>query len=586
MEALKNAEALPAYPSSPSNASDGKYAIRSTEGGYVESDGPEIESDTWFKTPPLDIKTIQRLHSLQLITESHDQGWCDNRAEGNWTWFEVSVLENADATEPRVKDDVQLSWSSHKNELESKDFVALEGILFSQDHDVFRLLEENNVIAVRLCSRFQGWHLVAKQGYLVVELGPPMKREPLGFGTIAAKVLSAQDAFNSINEVMFPDVEQLPSVPEFVFKADRMGTKPANERPLRVLSLDGGGIRGLATLKILKRIMDRACPGKKPCEVFGMIGGTSTGGMIAIMLGRLEMTIDKCIETYEDLMGKIFPKSFSWYKPLDYGTYASIVVNGEKWESLALEEIIKDLIRKQLGKDPETVLLQDPDNPDPSCKVFVTAVKETGANTLGPVLLRSYSIAQEMPEFPDIKLWEAARATSAAPTYFKPLVVNGVTLVDGGLQANNPLGWLWNEVLKVFTAVRMTDCFLSIGTGTPLSEKLPFITSPLGMISALGGIAANRDVVNLLFRCLIDAFAPRGTTHKYWRFDFGDGLPDWAEVEGVGKWVYLTKREETELGDIDDIDLKDMIIRKTEEYMSEPGFEKQLADCAAALERS
>jgi patatin-like phospholipase/acyl hydrolase len=41
----------------------------------------------------------------------------------------------------------------------------------------------------------------------------------------------------------------------------------------------------------------------------------------------------------------------------------------------------------------------------------------------------------------NMKLWQAARATSAAPAYFKPLQVNGYTLVDGGLGANNPLGW-------------------------------------------------------------------------------------------------------------------------------------------------
>src|SRR5579862_6936456 len=66
----------------------------------------------------------------------------------------------------------------------------------------------------------------------------------------------------------------------------------------RVLSLDGGGIRGLSSLLILKEIMDairrktqntqNATP-PRPCEYFDLIGGTSTGGLIAIMLGRLRM---------------------------------------------------------------------------------------------------------------------------------------------------------------------------------------------------------------------------------------------------------------------------------------------------------
>jgi patatin-like phospholipase/acyl hydrolase len=46
-----------------------------------------------------------------------------------------------------------------------------------------------------------------------------------------------------------------------------------------------------------------------------------------------------------------------------------------------------------------------------------------------------------MPDLPEIKLWEAARATSAAPLYFAPMKIKDQSFVDGGLQANNPLGW-------------------------------------------------------------------------------------------------------------------------------------------------
>jgi len=61
---------------------------------------------------------------------------------------------------------------------------------------------------------------------------------------------------------------------------------PINSTGLCLLSLDGGGVRGLSTLYILKSIMDRLnharvedkLPSVKPCEVFDLIGGTSTGG--------------------------------------------------------------------------------------------------------------------------------------------------------------------------------------------------------------------------------------------------------------------------------------------------------------------
>lgn len=69
------------------------------------------------------------------------------------------------------------------------------------------------------------------------------------------------------------------------------------------------------------------------------------------------------------------------------------------------------------------------------------AVKAQAANNRGPVFLRSYKNPNGLLELPNIKVWEAARATSAAPAYFEPIVVGGVKLVDGGLGANNPLGW-------------------------------------------------------------------------------------------------------------------------------------------------
>lgn len=75
------------------------------------------------------------------------------------------------------------------------------------------------------------------------------------------------------------------------------------------------------------------------------------------------------------------------------------------------------------------------------------ATKADGGNNRAPAIFRSYARPNELSEFPQIKVWEAGRATSAAPSYFKPLRIQdpqtGVetTFMDGGLQANNPIGW-------------------------------------------------------------------------------------------------------------------------------------------------
>ena len=105
-----------------------------------------------------------------------------------------------------------------------------------------------------------------------------------------------------------------------------------DKKGLCLLSLDGGGVRGLSTLMILRTLMNRVNVGRsdrgqgpvKPCQLFDLIGGTSTGGyvfyfrialsanrrvpsrLIAILLGRLQLDVDECIAVYTSIFEKIF----------------------------------------------------------------------------------------------------------------------------------------------------------------------------------------------------------------------------------------------------------------------------------------
>jgi patatin-like phospholipase/acyl hydrolase len=108
---------------------------------------------------------------------------------------------------------------------------------------------------------------------------------------------------------------------------------------LRLLSLDGGGVRGLSTLYILKNLLQKvAGPGQplpKPCDYFDMIGGTSTGGLIAIMLGRLGMSVDECIRHYLELSKEIFIKKRSRL-PFNYKLELAT-----QFDARRLEKVIK-----------------------------------------------------------------------------------------------------------------------------------------------------------------------------------------------------------------------------------------------------
>lgn len=91
---------------------------------------------------------------------------------------------------------------------------------------------------------------------------------------------------------------------------------------LRVLALDGGGVRGLFSILVLEKLMEAvreidqpfSLDALKPCQYFDIICGTSTGGLLAIMLGRLRMDIESCKQAYRSLSAQMFRKS-SWYFP-------------------------------------------------------------------------------------------------------------------------------------------------------------------------------------------------------------------------------------------------------------------------------
>ena len=66
----------------------------------------------------------------------------------------------------------------------------------------------------------------------------------------------------------------------------------------------------------------------------------------------------------------------------------------------------------------------------------------------------------------DIPIWQVARATAAAPTYFKPIIIDGLEYLDGGFGANNPCLEAYDEVKKMNNnAKRCVQCILSVGTG-------------------------------------------------------------------------------------------------------------------------
>lgn len=221
---------------------------------------------------------------------------------------------------------------------------------------------------------------------------------------------------------------------------------------LRILSIDGGGIRGIVPAVVLSELERRT--GRPVHELFDLIAGTSTGGILALALtkpgsdGRAQYPASSLIELYEQEGPRIFSRP-AWHR-----LYALNNLMEEKFPASGLQEVLE----RYLGD----VRLKD---------------------ALTDVLVTSYEIERRLPFFfrsqraradasYDFPMALVARATSAAPTYFEPAMIRVAdssdyySLIDGGVFANNPAMCAYVEALDVHRPGPDDEIVvLSLGTG-------------------------------------------------------------------------------------------------------------------------
>lgn len=242
--------------------------------------------------------------------------------------------------------------------------------------------------------------------------------------------------------------------------------------PKRILSLDGGGIRGALTLGYLKKIETiirekENNPRLLMCDYFDLIGGTSTGSIIAAALA-IGMEVDDIVKMYMDLGGKIFGKKRDWWKPWETAKFLKATYD--------YSELEKSL-RNAFGE----ITLESDKIRTGLCIV----AKRADTNSVWPIInhpLGKYFNSADGKN-KDIPLWQAVRASSAAPTYFVPQMIDvgdgqRAAFVDGGVSmANNPaLTLLMVATLKGFPFQwemgedKLT--LVSVGTGYGVFHKL------------------------------------------------------------------------------------------------------------------
>ncbi|EFJ31555.1 hypothetical protein SELMODRAFT_408233 [Selaginella moellendorffii] len=279
--------------------------------------------------------------------------------------------------------------------------------------------------------------------------------------------------------------------------------RSVSKQGLRILAMDGGGMRGLATVQMLRKIEQGT--GKRIHEMFDLICGTSTGGMLAIALAIKQFSLDKCEEIYKTLGKVVFaepiPKdneAATWREKLDQLYKSSsqnfrVVVHGSKHHADQFERLLRELCADEEGDlliesavkgVPKVFVVSSLVSVIPA-QPFVFRNYQYPAGTIetapwtkeGPAVSVSGTPATAAPLTTQVgpkrcaflgsskhRIWEAIRASSAAPYYLDDFSIDTNRWQDGAIVANNPALIAIREAQLLWPDTSIA-CLVSVGCG-------------------------------------------------------------------------------------------------------------------------
>ncbi len=209
----------------------------------------------------------------------------------------------------------------------------------------------------------------------------------------------------------------------------------------QILSLDGGGLKGMFTASFLATLEE--ITGKRIVDHFDLIAGTSTGGIIAIALG-LGFRPKEILNFYKKRGKDIFPAQSRWSRAL---VSLKWVVR-HKYPAEPLRQALQDYFGdRRLGHSTKRLIIPSYDSVRGDVHLYKT-----------PHHVRLKTDFKELAT-------NVALATASAPTYFPASISDtGVRLIDGGVWANNPSMVALAEALGYLNQSQGSIAMLSIGT--------------------------------------------------------------------------------------------------------------------------
>ncbi|TRY74653.1 hypothetical protein TCAL_00576 [Tigriopus californicus] len=232
---------------------------------------------------------------------------------------------------------------------------------------------------------------------------------------------------------------------------------------IRILCLDGGGMKGIIALEVLKRI--ELTTGRRIYEVFDFICGVSTGSIIASLLAFHKMSVNEVASAYKTLGAEVFKqnmfsgatgylRSHSYYNTLAY--------------ERVLQSFVGNMVMGETARTPRT----------PKVAIVATLVN---TEPMGPFVFRNYHYPYRSPSnfkgSSDHPIWAAVRGSSAAPGYFDEFCLEDKIFHDGGIMTNNATMIAIHEAQRLW-AHEALHCVVSLGMGRfkgPIHPEEPFL---------------------------------------------------------------------------------------------------------------
>uniref|UniRef100_A0A7S3LG81 PNPLA domain-containing protein n=1 Tax=Amphora coffeiformis TaxID=265554 RepID=A0A7S3LG81_9STRA len=344
--------------------------------------------------------------------------------------------------------------------------------------------------------------------------------------------------------------------------------KIPGQRGLRILTLDGGGSRGMVAVTAMAALVEAAGGGAEICDSFDLLGGTSTGAIISFLTGLRQESSSEAVERYNQLIKQIFVKS-SFATPLMLFTTAT-------YDESPFMNILCNILRDDSMLDSRA---------DPAVPLVFAVASKMSSTPTHVALFRNYNYASG--EFPDsftvdpelarkdlrfplelehpcirdsayksrprssdkkspgvrfttdasrhpgsfrVLQRYALRASTAAPTVFKPVMMGGEMYCDGGIVASNPTAVAIHEARTLFPNIPI-EMVVSIGTGAFMEQKSAPRIGWDGIIGQIVDSATDGEQVHHVLEDILGETSMLGTRSsvsrtKYFRFNPVIGMPD------------------------------------------------------------